>query len=103
MIHFKREKELESLLYRLVFTLLPCLYQAERVIEKSNNSAILFYIYETDPTFDDLDDQSFCVSTLTGGVIEIILEISGFNYEVVTYNCIKEKKGIVYTIENKSN
>lgn len=101
LYHFKREKEIESLLYKLVFTLLPSIYQANRRIEKSSDPKILYYIYENEPIFEDFNykDQLFCPSSIIAGVIEVLLEISGFNFKVIAYNNTDETTGVIYTIE----
>ncbi len=101
LTHFKRDFELESLLYRIVFTLLPCLYPAERIIEKSKNSTVMFYIYENDAAFDDCTDQSACASSIISGVIEIVLEISGFDFLVSAYKSANEDKRVIYMICEK--
>lgn len=102
MKSFKRDKDIDSLVYRITFDLLPCLYSTERYIEKGKDPEILFYIYEHDPVFADFiyDEHQFCASSVIAGIIEMILAISGFKCQVLAYNCpdTNEKRQIVYTI-----
>lgn len=100
---FKRDKDLDSLVYRIVFVLLPCLYQADREIGKGDDPALLFYIYESSPALEDFgsQDASFCASSVVAGVIEVVLEISGFNLQVLAYSCQNERK-VVYTVGQRT-
>ncbi|ELA41005.1 uncharacterized protein VICG_01964 [Vittaforma corneae ATCC 50505] len=107
LTRFKRDRDLDSLVYRIVFVLLPCLYPADREIAKGEDPALPFYIHESSPAFEDFDyqDPSFCASAVVAGIIEMVLEISGFEFQVLAYNCQNgdEKKKVVYTIGIKTS
>lgn len=101
LARFKRDRDLNSLLYRIVFVLLPSLYQADRSIEKGDEKFPV-YIHEAGPVFNDPshESSSFCASAVIAGVIEVVLEISGFKLKVLAYNyaAADGKRTVVYTV-----
>jgi len=103
LTHFKRDRDIDSLVYRIAFTLLPGLYYAERLIEKGKEHPRQFYIYESDPVLEDFSygEAAFCASSVVAGIIEMAVGISGFKCQVLAYNCPDGESGrkIVYSID----
>ncbi|KAM0681772.1 hypothetical protein GINT2_000287 [Glugoides intestinalis] len=102
LLNFKQDKELDSLIYRIVCIVLPELYQTERTIERGEaKSSVSYYIHEKGAVFESFEskDGTFCPSTIISGIIQSILEISGFSYEVLAYNSVEDDmKKVIYTV-----
>lgn len=90
ILDFHVEDDLNSLIYRIVFELLPQLFQAERRIEAMENNPdnIIFLVYETKDflKLSSSAESSFCSSSLIAGIIEAILRIFDSKLDVVAHN-----------------
>lgn len=99
---FKRECDIDSLLYKITYTLLPALYKSERLIEKSRTEKETYFLYENSPLFSRYSSNSdvFCSEAVVSGMLEDVLRSSGFNYVVTAYSVPKKElpDRIVYKI-----
>lgn len=85
---FRRENDIDSLIYRVAYTLLPSLYQTERLIEICEDQRDTYLLYEASPIFNRRASchESFCSDSLIAGAIEEVLRCSGFNSLVTAHN-----------------
>lgn len=105
-LEFHREIDLQSLLYKITYTLLDKLHPSSRKLEASTESKNEFFIYEYEPMYskhvslpDDWKD--FCPESIVCGVIEYSLLASGFDCVVDGYVRPTEKypDTVVYHIK----
>lgn len=95
---FKIDNDVESLLFRITFDLLSIIYKTKRTIEKSEIKNV-YYLIEQDPLFDLYNSsENICIESLFSGIIENILEFSGFSSKVTAHKYSGENK-IVYEIQ----
>lgn len=99
---FRRDDDIDSLIYRVAYTLLPSLYQTERIVEISESQSDTYLLYESSSMFNRYGPHhgSFCSSSLVAGVIEEVLACSRFNSLVTAYNLPtpEQPSRVVYAI-----
>lgn len=85
---FKKEKDMDALMYRIAYTLLPGLYQAERIIEVCEDQNDTYFLYEASSIFNRRASchDAFCSDSVIAGVIEEVLRCSGFGSLVTAHN-----------------
>lgn len=103
---FKPDQDVESLLYRLAYILLPSFYETERVLEKSDTDRNTYLLTESSPLLNQyvsLPDEhaSFTCDAIFAGAIESVLMASGFSSDVTAHNVesISHPNKVVYVIK----
>lgn len=104
--NFKPDQNVESLLYRLAYILLPSFYETERVLEKSDTDRNTYLLTENSPLINQhvsLPEEcaSFTCDAIFAGAIESVLMASGFPSDVTAHNVesISHPNKVVYVIK----
>lgn len=87
VVDFKRELDIQSLLYKITYNLLDRLYATNRKLESSIENKNEFFIFEYEPMYSRYvslpeDWKDFCPESIICGVIEYTIMASGFDCEV---------------------
>lgn len=101
MYDFERDIELDSLIYKVTYSFLPQIFQTQRKLGKKENS---YVIYENIPLFMSymsIPHEGFSADALIAGIIERVINASGFDCKVSAYTAPEEKllRKTVYLIE----
>lgn len=89
--NFRPESNIEVLLYRLVYNLLPSFHEADWSLEKDDEDGSTYFIVENKPLLNPwaslpVEFKDFSCDSLFAGAIEYILKASRFRSEVDAYN-----------------
>lgn len=94
--------DVDSLIFRIAYTILPLLYSTERMVEVSTNQINTYFLFENMPVFGgDSSSNDFIFSeTIISGFIEAVFAFSGFKAKVTVYGCPKKEapNRVVYEI-----
>jgi hypothetical protein len=101
-LEFKRELDLNALLYKITYNLLEKFYSSPRKLEASRDQPNVYHIIEYSPLYTGhvSNKNNFCGDSVTCGVIKYGLKASGFDCEVTGYPSPTEKykESVVYEI-----
>ncbi|RVD93202.1 transport particle complex subunit [Tubulinosema ratisbonensis] len=98
---FERDIELDSLIYKITYSFLPQIFITQRKLGKKDNN---YVIYENVPLFMSymsIPYEGFSSDALIAGIIERVVNASGFECSVNAYTAPEEKhpRKTVYLIE----
>lgn len=106
IFEFRRDNDLNNLIYRIVFNLLPMIYETNRKVDRFKDSNMNFIITELNPIFGKFislpqNNKDFSADAMIAGVIEGAICASGFICKVTAYKSPEDNQRVrtVYYLE----
>lgn len=89
---FDRENDINLLMYKIAHYILPELFTTKRSVEVSENYKNVFFLYEIYSDFNEMIYNDLHLEHIVIGVIEGVLEFSGFKASVLVYSNMGQSK-----------
>lgn len=103
---FRQESRADLLLYRIVYNLLPSVYNTKRELSRSETDRDVYLIDEHSPLMNSCvslppGHASFSCDAIFAGVIEFVMRASGFRASVSAHNNESASKPdkVVYVVD----
>ncbi|KAL6120807.1 hypothetical protein NUSPORA_02396 [Nucleospora cyclopteri] len=108
LYNFQEEKEIQFLLYKITYSLLPYFYETTRNLEVKNSETGTFLLVENEGLFSKNislpENETFCCDSIIAGAIEMFLKSASFDSEVTAHNCPSDEQPyrVIYEIKIKN-